>query len=67
MEQYCGIFVRIHAENAIYAMKILLPPGNLMLCSANRVKALILEEQALDSYENPETHQSKFPYYFFEV
>lgn len=40
-------------------MKILLPHGNLMLCSANRVKALILEEQALDSFENPDDPESE--------
>lgn len=45
-------FLRDHAQRAIDAMKILLPPGNLMLSSANRVKALILEEQALDNFMN---------------
>lgn len=33
-------------------MKKLLPSGNLMLASANRVKALILEEMALDVYNS---------------
>ena len=31
-------------------MQKLLSPGNLMLASANRVKALILEEMAIDTY-----------------
>ena len=43
---------RDHVERAIAVMTKLLPSGNLMLCSANRVKALILEEQALDNFHN---------------
>lgn len=51
---------RDHAQQAIATMKEILPEGNLMLCSANRVKALILEEQALDSYQNSEEKKSLF-------
>lgn len=40
---------RDNAEKAINMMKVLLPPQHLMLASAQRVKALILEEMALDN------------------
>lgn len=49
---FIPLYFRKHAESAIRIMKNLLPPGNLMLSSANRVKALILEEQALDYFLN---------------
>lgn len=39
---------RKHAERAIAMMKKLLPKEHLLLASAQRVKALILEEIALD-------------------
>ncbi|XP_055712550.1 amyloid protein-binding protein 2 [Phlebotomus papatasi] len=40
---------RNHVESAIGIMKKLVPTNNLMLASAKRVKALILEEIALDN------------------
>jgi hypothetical protein len=40
---------RQHAEEAISIMMKLLPKEHLMLASAQRVKALILEEIALDN------------------
>ncbi|RZF36597.1 hypothetical protein LSTR_LSTR010708 [Laodelphax striatellus] len=40
---------RNHAERAITTMKKLLPQDHLMLAAAQRVKALILEEIALDT------------------
>ncbi|KAI5697207.1 hypothetical protein M8J75_006721 [Diaphorina citri] len=42
---------RRHAEKAIQTFKNLLPENHLLLTSAHRVKALILEEIALDSNE----------------
>ena len=44
------ISYRKNVEQAISTMEKLLPPGNLMLSSAKRVKALILEEMAMDNY-----------------
>ena len=43
---------REHAEKAIIIMEKLLPPEHLMLASVKRVKALILEEIALDTMIN---------------
>lgn len=40
---------RGHAENAIKIIENLVPPDHLLLASAKRVKALILEEIALDT------------------
>jgi len=50
-EYSSGMFssARENAEKAIRLMKQLLPEENLMLASAQRVKALILEEIALDN------------------
>lgn len=42
---------KYHAEKAIKTFKNLLPEDHLLLTSAHRVKALILEEIALDSNE----------------
>lgn len=41
-----------HAEKATIIMEKLLPEGHLMLASVKRVKALILEEIALDTMPN---------------
>lgn len=46
------MYYREHVKQSIKTMKKLLPSGNLMLASANRVKALILEEMALDVYNS---------------
>lgn len=43
-----------HVEKAIMILRDLVPPNHLMLASARRVKALILEEIALD-HSTPET------------
>ncbi|KAL0882831.1 hypothetical protein ABMA27_016371 [Loxostege sticticalis] len=40
---------RDHAERAIHIIENLVPPDHLLLASAKRVKALILEEIALDT------------------
>lgn len=50
---------RQHAEDAINSMLVLLPKEHLMLASAQRVKALILEEIALDHMSNYSETQSK--------
>ncbi|XP_046396092.1 amyloid protein-binding protein 2 isoform X2 [Ischnura elegans] len=52
-EYSSGRFVeaRDHAERAINIMKELLPREHLLLASSQRVKALILEEIAIDSME----------------
>jgi hypothetical protein len=42
-----------HVAQAIKIMKDLVPANHLMLASAKRVKALILEEQALESAAPP--------------
>jgi hypothetical protein len=42
-----------HVAQAIKIMKDLVPANHLMLASAKRVKALILEEQALESSATP--------------
>jgi len=42
-----------HAGMAIDIMEKLLPPNHLMLASAKRVKALILEEIAIDNASTP--------------
>lgn len=54
MEYSSGNFTKAmeHVKQSIKTMKKLLPSGNLMLASANRVKALILEEMALDVYNS---------------
>lgn len=44
-----------HVELAIKIMVDLVPPHHLMLASAKRVKALILEEIALDNMQAPNT------------
>ena len=50
---YYFVFIfREHAEKAIIIMEKLLPPEHLMLASVKRVKALILEEIALDTMIN---------------
>lgn len=38
-----------HVENSIRILKSIVPSNHLMLASAKRVKALILEEIALDN------------------
>lgn len=38
-----------HVENSIRILKSIVPANHLMLASAKRVKALILEEIALDN------------------
>lgn len=43
---------REYAEDAINILEELLPPNHLRLSSAKRVKALILEEIALDLQSN---------------
>jgi hypothetical protein len=45
-------FCSDHAEKAIIIMEKLLPEEHLMLASVKRVKALILEEIALDTMPN---------------
>jgi len=50
---------RDHAEKAIIIMEKLLPKEHLMLASVKRVKALILEEIALDSVPNDPVPGSK--------
>lgn len=42
-------FTRTHAERAIELMLRLLPEDHLLLSSSKRVKALILEEMAIDN------------------
>lgn len=47
-----GFFTASHnAEQALKILKKILPPGHLLIASANRVKALIIEEIALDLRE----------------
>ncbi|XP_039248909.2 amyloid protein-binding protein 2-like [Styela clava] len=41
---------RTHADAAIHILSKILPPDHLLLASSNRVKALILEEIAIDSH-----------------
>lgn len=50
---------RKHAEKAISMMKRLLPKEHLLLASAQRVKALILEEIALDHMSDFSEDQNK--------
>lgn len=50
---------RKHSERAIEIMEKLLPSEHLMLASAQRVKALILEEIALDSVPNSSETQNE--------
>ncbi|XP_075220244.1 protein interacting with APP tail-1 isoform X2 [Lycorma delicatula] len=50
---------RDHSEKAIEIMEKLLPAEHLMLASAQRVKALILEEIALDSVPNSSETQNE--------
>lgn len=52
-------FARKHAEDAISTMMSLLPKEHLLLASAQRVKALILEEIALDHMSEFSENQSK--------
>ncbi|KAM3957143.1 protein interacting with APP tail-1 isoform 1-T1 [Aphomia sociella] len=51
LEYSSGLFykARDHAERAIRIIENLVPPDHLLLASAKRVKALILEEIALDT------------------
>ncbi|XP_013186951.2 amyloid protein-binding protein 2 [Amyelois transitella] len=51
LEYSSGLFykAREHAERAIRIIENLVPPDHLLLASAKRVKALILEEIALDT------------------
>ncbi|XP_053609551.1 amyloid protein-binding protein 2 [Plodia interpunctella] len=51
LEYSSGLFykAREHAEKAIRIIENLVPPDHLLLASAKRVKALILEEIALDT------------------
>lgn len=50
---------REHVENAIDIMKDLVPPEHLMLASAKRVKALLLEEIAIDKMVSNEGNEHK--------
>ncbi|CAH0563319.1 unnamed protein product [Brassicogethes aeneus] len=49
---------RDHSEKSIRIMDNILPRDHLMLSSVKRVKALILEEQALDEAHNPKLQDS---------
>lgn len=42
-----------HADRAMEVMNLLLPGNNLLLASSKRIKALILEELAIDSMHKP--------------
>ncbi|KAK3907270.1 Amyloid protein-binding protein 2 [Frankliniella fusca] len=52
---------REFSEDAILILEELLPPNHLMLSSAKRVKALILEEIALDMHSNALAVDSLLP------
>lgn len=54
------IYYSIHADKAIDIMEKLLPPDHLMFASGKRVKALILEEVALDSAPMPSNETTLF-------
>ncbi|XP_012282541.1 amyloid protein-binding protein 2 [Orussus abietinus] len=49
---------RLHAEIAIKIMEMLLPNNHFLLASAKRIKALILEEIALDTGATPMSGQN---------
>ena len=46
-----------HAERALAALQRLLPPDHLLLASARRVLALILEEIAIDATDKAEKRE----------
>ncbi|XP_066246020.1 amyloid protein-binding protein 2 [Euwallacea similis] len=50
---------RCHAETSILMMKEVLPPDHILLASAKRVKALILEEMALGYNVSSENEQKQ--------
>lgn len=52
------LFYSDHAGIAIDIMERHLPPNHLMLASARRIKALILEEIAIDNASTPLSEQN---------
>ena len=56
---------RNHVEKSIQILKDLVPTNHLLLSSAKRVKALILEEIALDSSIQPDNTGKKHIYNLF--